>query len=141
MEVQINLLSVLVAAISSMVVGFIYYSPAMVGRPWMKLMGYTEKSLKEAQKKMGPMYALSFVVTLVAAYVLAHFVFLADYFYGIDPMMTALTTAFFAWLGFVMPVQLTDFIFGGKQLNLFLINTGYQLVSFLVMAAVVGLMY
>lgn len=141
LEVQINLLSVLVAAIASTVVGFVYYSPAVLGKPWMKLMGMTEKSMKEAQKKMGPMYGLSFVATLVAAYVLAHFVFLADYFYSIDPMTTGLTTAFFAWLGFVMPVQLTDFIFGGKKLNLFLINTGYQLVSFLAMGAVIGLMY
>lgn len=141
MEVQINLLSVLVAAVVSMVIGFVYYSPAVVGKPWMKLMGTTPKSMKAAQKKMGMLYSLSFVTTLIAAYVLAHFVFLADEFYKIDPVMTGLTTAFFAWLGFIMPVQLTDFIFGGKKFNLFLINTGYQLLSFLAMGAVVGLMY
>ena len=141
MEVQINLLSVLIAAIASMVAGFIYYSPVVVGKPWMKLMGFTEKSMKEAQKKMGPMYALSFVAALVTAYVLAHFVALADYFYGIDPMATALTTAFFAWLGFVMPAQLTDVIFGNKIVKLFAINTGYQLVSLLAMGVVIGLMY
>jgi len=37
-----------------------------------------------------------------------------------------------------MTVQLTDKLFGDRPLNLFLINTGYQLVCYLAMGAILG---
>jgi len=45
---------------------------------------------------------------------------------------------FAIWLGFVATVQLTDFLFSRKPLKLFLINTGYQLVCYLVMGAIMA---
>jgi hypothetical protein len=37
-----------------------------------------------------------------------------------------------------MTVQLTDKLFGNRPIKLFLINTGYQLVSYVVMGAILG---
>ena len=37
---SVNLWSVLVAAVSTMVVGFLWYSPLLFARPWMVAMGY-----------------------------------------------------------------------------------------------------
>jgi hypothetical protein len=42
------------------------------------------------------------------------------------------------WAGFVMTVQLTDKLFGNRPWTLFFINTGYQLVCYLVMGAILG---
>ena len=36
----VNLWAVLVAAIATMVVGFLWYSPFLFARPWMLAMGY-----------------------------------------------------------------------------------------------------
>ncbi len=140
MNIEVNYLAILVAGVVSMGVGFLWYSYAMFAKPWMKLMGYTKDSMKDEQKKMGPMYALSFVVALVTAYVLSHVMFLSEHFYGYTPLMTGVTTAFFMWFGFVAPVQMTDVIFGGKPWKLFYINTGYQLASLLAMGVVLGLL-
>lgn len=103
-------------------------------------MGYTKESMAKTQKAMGPWYALSFVVALVTAFMLAHVMALSENFYGYPPVMTGLTTAFFMWLGFVAPVQLTDVIFGNKKWQLFVINTGYQLTVLLAMGLVIGLL-
>ncbi len=123
-----------------MVVGFLWYSYLLFAKPWMKEMGYTKESMAKDQKKMGPWYAASFVVSLVTAFMLAHVMALSEHFYGYTPLTTGLTSAFFMWLGFVAPVQFTDVIFGSKKMKLFLINTGYQLAALLAMGVVLGIL-
>lgn len=140
MNVEVNYLSVLIAGVAAMAVGFLWYGPMVLGKPWMKLMGYTKESLEKEKKNMGKTYGISFVLTLVMAYVLTHVMTFSESYYGYAPVMTGLTSGFWMWLGFVMPVQATDVLFGGKKWKLFGINTGYQLVSLLVMGVVLGMM-
>lgn len=140
-NIQINLVALIVAGIASMAVGFLWYSPVLFAKPWMKLMGYTSEGMKDMQKKMGPMYGLSFVATLVTVFVLIHSTtYAASYLSNMGKMAAYLMTAFWTWIGFVAPVQMTDVIFGSKKWKLFAINTGYQLVSLLVMAVILALM-
>jgi len=133
MVVVINYFAVAMAGIASMAIGFLWYSKPLLGKQWMEAKGYTEESLKEAQKGMGPMYLLSFAAALLTAYVLAHVMQLSSVFYGYGAMQTGFTSALFMWLGFVMPVQLTNEIFGDTNWKLFAINTTHQLASLLVM--------
>lgn len=137
-EVPVNVFAVVVAGIASMAIGYVWYSPMMFAKPWMKLMGISEKSSKDGQKEMGKLMLISFAATLVSAYVLRHVTVFSESYYGLDWLTTGVMTAFYMWLGFIAPVQLTDWIFGGKPFKLFMINTGYQLVSMLVMGAIVG---
>jgi hypothetical protein len=138
MEIEVNNIAILLAAVVSMAIGFAWYSRALFGKQWMKLKGYTPDSLKKAQKEMGKWYTVSFVVALITAYVLAHIMVLSENFYHNSRVQTGFATAFWAWLGFVMPVQLTEEIFGEKKWKLFLINTGYQLASLVAMGIVLG---
>ena len=140
MNVEVNYLAVLVAGVAAMAVGFLWYGQMMFGKSWMRLMGYTKESMEKAKKEMGKTYAMSFVFTLVMAYVLTHVMAMSQNFFGYGDMMTGLSSGFWMWLGFVMPVQATDVLFGGKKWKLFGINTGYQLVSLLVMGVVLGMM-
>ena len=140
MEVQVNYLAVLVAAVVSMILGFLWYSPIVLGKPWMKEKGLTSENLKKAQKEMGKMYGVSFVLSLVTAYVLSHVMTLSVNFFHYPLLQTGLTTAFWMWLGFVMPVQAGSTMFGSKNWKLFGIDTGYQLVSVLTMGVVLGVL-
>lgn len=136
--IEVNILGVILAGIASMAVGFAWYSSYMFGKKWIKLMGLDEKKMKAAGKEMGKMYALSLFAAFVTAYVLTHTMALSGNFYGYSAVQTGLSTAFWMWLGFVMPVQLTDVIFGGRKWDLFYINTGYQLAALLVMGVVLA---
>ena len=49
-----------------------------------------------------------------------------------------LVTSFHVWLGFVATVQFTDALFQKKSMKLFAINTGFQLLCFLVMGAILA---
>lgn len=139
MGVEVNYITILVAAAVSMMVGFVYYSPFVLGKQWMKLMGYTKDDMKPEGPAMIRVYGTSFVLALVTAYVLFHVFTLSINFFQYDRLSTGLMTAFWMWLGFVMPVQTTDILFGKKPVSLFAINTGYQFVSLLAMGAVIGL--
>ncbi len=140
MNVEVNYVAVLAAAVASMAVGFLWYSPMVLGNPWMKLMGYTKSSMDKAKKGMGMMYGLSFVAALVTAYVLSHVMTFSMNYLRYDALTTGLMSGFWMWPGFVAPVQMTDVIFGGKKWELFGINTGYQLASLLVMGAVLAML-
>ena len=133
----INFLAVFVAAIVSMVLGFIWYSPILFARPWMRLMGVDPQDkakLAEMRKGAGKLYGLSFVATLVAAVVLAKIIDITS----VNTVLYGMKIAFAVWLGFVATVQLTGALFGKQPAKLFLINTGYQLVCYLAMGAILA---
>lgn len=140
MDIEVNFLAIFLSGVAYMAIGFAWYSALLFGKPWMKIMGYTEKILKEKQKKMGPKFALSFLAALVTAFVLSHVTTMSVNFFGYARLTSALTSAFWMWLGFMMPVQLTDVIFEEKPVKLFAINTGYQLTALMAMGIIIGLM-
>ena len=81
--VPINYLAVLVAAVSNMIIGFLWYGPVF-GKQWIALMGMPPEKVAEAKAKgmkgMWKSYALAFVGSFVMAYVLAHaLVFASSY--------------------------------------------------------------
>lgn len=137
--IEVNYMAVLLAVVASMVVGFVYYSPFVLGKPWMKLMGMGKDDMKPKGPEMAKLYGTSAVLALVTAYVLYHVMTMSMAFFNYSPLSTGLTSAFWMWLGFIMPVQATEVLFSKKPVKLFVINTGYQLVSLLVMGVVIGL--
>jgi len=128
-------LAILVAAISTMVVGFLWYSPRLFAKPWMKEMGYDpndKAKTEEMKKSAGPAYGGSFVASLISAFTLAlvlHGLRAVDLHFG-------LMASFHIWLGFVATVQFTGALFTKQSMKLFAINTGYQLVCYLVMGTI-----
>ena len=70
----VNLLAVLAAAVATMLIGGLWYSPLMFARPWMIAMGLDpddKAKIAEMQKSAGKLYTLAFLASLVSAFVLA----------------------------------------------------------------------
>ena len=133
----IRLVPVFVAALATMVMGFIWYSPLLFAKPWTILMGYDpndKAKMDEMRKAAGKMYGLSFVASLVSAFVLAKIIDVTS----VNTALYGMKVAFAVWLGFVTTVQLTGALFGRQPTKLYLINTGYQLVCYLVMGAILA---
>jgi hypothetical protein len=128
---------VLVAAVATMIVGFVWYSPLLFARPWTVLMGYDpndKAKMEELRKGAGQSYALAFVASLVSAFVLAKFVEITT----ASSALYGMKLGFAMWLGFVTTVQLTGVLFAKQPAKLYLINTGYQLVCYLAMGAILA---
>ena len=133
-QVTINYLAVVVAALVSMVVGFVWYS-FLFGKAWMKAVNITQKGLASGRKEANKYYLIMAVASLVSAYVLAHF---ADYV-GASTVGEGLALGFWVWLGFVAATSLGDYLFSGRPKNLYLINNGSLLVSMLAMAVILAI--
>ena len=67
----VNYLAVLVAGISIMVIGAIWYGP-LLGKKWMGLVGKTEEDLKNINPAKA--YGVTFIAALVTAYALTRFI-------------------------------------------------------------------
>ena len=134
---NVNLLSVLAAGIATMILGFVWYSPALFAKPWMREMGYDlndKAKLKEMQKSAGATYGIAFLAGLVSAFMLAKILSITP----IDTALYGMKLGLGVWLGFVATVQLTGALFMKSSMRLFAINTGYQLACYLVMGAILA---
>jgi len=125
-----NYLAILVAALSTFVIGGLWYSPVLFVNPWMKELGLTTEKQKSASmvKVMGG----SFLLSLFAAYNLSMM------FGGKMSFEEGILYGFLTGFGFVSTALGTIYLFEQKSLKLFLINAGYQCVTFTVMGAIIA---
>ncbi len=139
MEVVVNYGAVVLAALSAMVVGSIWYMPSVLGNTWMKLAGI--KPDKNFPKKdMAQLYIGALVTSLLTAYILAHVSFLSNSFYGNSFLQDTLSTAFWLWLGIMACRLWVHDSFEGRPRKLTLLNGANDLVTIIVMALIIGAM-
>lgn len=137
MDVQVNYLAVVLATLSSMVVGTIWYMPNVLGNRWSKL---TKVDLKKMGSNPAKAYGLTIVASFLTAFVLAHMSFIANQFYGNSFLYDSMMTAFWLWLGFTATRILVHDLFENRPTNLTLITVAHELLTLEVMALVLGLL-
>jgi surface polysaccharide O-acyltransferase-like enzyme len=133
----VNVWAVLVCAVATMVLGFLWYSPVLFANPWMKLMGIDpndKAKLAELQKSAAPSYSMALIASLLSALVLGKLIQVSGTTNAIDGLKIGLVV----WLGFVTTVQLTNALFSRQPNRLYMINTGYQAVCYIAMGAILG---
>ncbi len=128
--VDVNILAVIVAAIINMIIGMIWYSPFIFGKKWMKASGKKMKDMKGA----GKAHVIMFIASIVAAYVLAYVVKYAGSTTIIDGALTGLIV----WIGFIATSTAAIYLFEGRPKALYFMYNGYQLISFIVMGALLA---
>jgi hypothetical protein len=118
---QPSIVKVLVAAVSSFVLGGLWYGP-LFSKPWQRLAGLTEQQLAAG----GPakVFGLSFVLALVQAWVFAMFL-------GPNPSLAlGLGAGFSAGLCWVGAAFGINDIFERRPLALWAVNAGYHTLAF-----------
>ena len=135
MDVQTDWLGVALATVAALVIGSLWYSKWLLGPMWQKLVG-----LKDDQMKMqsAPALLTAVVLSLLTAYVLNHLIFLAHTFYDYSWIQTGISTAFWVWLGIAFPFQWMNGMFENRSRRLVTLNLANQLVTLLVMGAIIG---
>ncbi|MEK7613701.1 MAG: DUF1761 domain-containing protein [Patescibacteria group bacterium] len=134
MDIVINYWAVLVSALASMAIGMLWYGPVF-GKQWMAMTGITKESMKSMALSPTKAMSLGLVSSLIMAYVLGYVASAL----GTEGVPEALVLAFWIWLGFVATSQISGFLWEGKPLKLFLLNTAYSLVVYGVMALILVL--
>jgi len=128
---SINYLAVVVAALSTFILGGLWYSPMLFGKAWMRANSFTDAALQTFSKAR--MFGWSFVFSLVMALNLA--IFLAGPTTNTVWGMTAGALAGFGWVAMATAVV---GVFENKSWTYILINGGYMTAAFVVMGAIIG---
>jgi hypothetical protein len=127
----VNLWAVLIAGVSSMILGGLWYSPVLFGKPWIRLTGVTEDKSRAANpaKVMG----IAFVLAVIGALVFAMF---------LGPEASAgfgAAAGFGAGLCWVAGSFGINYLFEQRPLALFAINGGYHTLQYTLIGLIVGL--
>ena len=131
---EINWLAVLLATVSSMVVGAIWYAKPVFGTRWMRLTGLTDENMKGAALPL----IITFVVSFFTAAVLAGSAAIAQHFYEGNFLLNAVLTAVILWIGFTASRMITHDLFDRRPSSLTVLNLAHELVTIVVMGLIIG---
>lgn len=140
-QIQVNMVAVLVAVIANFILGFLWYTP-LFGKAWAKEMKF-DTSVKPPSGALAKGMIFMVIGNFLMAYVFGHNIAAWSFVPGMEQMSIAgriASAAIFTWLGFYLPVDLSDVAWEGKSWKLFAINTGYHFMMVLVAAVILTYM-
>lgn len=132
---EFSFISVLVAAIVSVAIAFLWYHEKVFGTTFMRYMNLTPEQSARGKKRMLLSTLFAFLSSVVAAYVLFYF----GRAWMVSDWVGAVELGIWVWLGFVAPPMLGMVLWEMKPIRYYAIVAGYWLVAFVAMAVVLVL--
>jgi hypothetical protein len=132
---EINYIAVILATLSSMIVGSIWYTPKVFGNYWMRVANVTPSG--KASDAVRPII-ITVIVSFVTAWVLAGAAYISWDFYGGSFLVNTLVTALILWAGFTAARFITHDAFDGRPTGLTVLNVAHELVTIVIMAVIIG---
>ncbi|MDO6759665.1 DUF1761 domain-containing protein [Tamlana sp. 2_MG-2023] len=158
MEAYLNLIAMLVAAFSALVIGFIWYHPKVFGNAWMQAAGLTEAELKGGNmaKIFGLALLFAFMLSSALPGIVIHQVgalslvggdptqalpsydaFIADYANNFRTFKHGALHGILTGIFVVLPILGTNALFERKGAKYIFINSGYWIVTLAIMGGII----
>ncbi|MEX2556657.1 MAG: DUF1761 domain-containing protein [Actinomycetota bacterium] len=128
-HVTIDWLGVIVATVTAMVVGGVWYH--VFQDSWM---GYIGKTREELQAQGG----LGYLIALLGAFVSAIVMTYVTQWAGAGGFGEGTLVGVVMWAGFVLSTLVTGSVFEGRPWGLIMINSGNSLLTFLLVGGIVA---
>lgn len=122
--------AVLVAAVAYFGLGAVWYNPKVFGAAWMRLVGRSPEDLGDAKQAM----ILGGLSAVVAAVALGALIMYGGWLHWVD----GVGIGALAGVGLVVPVTAMNYVFAGRPLQLFFLDSTYHVVGFVLMGAILG---
>jgi hypothetical protein len=157
---EFNFYAVLVAALSSFIVGFIWYNPKVFGTIWMQESGMTDEKAKNGN--MAKIFGLTFVYSLMLAFIMqsltihqmgalgmvggpklaatalpSYAAFMADYKDAFRSFKHGALHGFMSGIFLALPIVAINGLFEQKSWKYIAISAGYWTVIMTIMGAIV----
>ena len=129
--IKINWMAIIVLVVVHQLLGFLWYSPFVLGGAWMDAVGLVPEDIDPATSVP---FAIAIAASLALNVTLA-WLFTRLY---VTSAMSGMWVAFICWLGFFVLNSATHSAFEGESVNLILISGAKDLVAFLISGAVLG---
>lgn len=153
-----NFYAILVSALVTLLVGFVWYNPKVFGTIWMKESGMTEE--KSKQGNMLKIFGLTILYSFMLAFIMpalvihqmgalgmiggdptlakqSYVAFLADYGDAFRTFKHGALHGFMSGLFIALPITAINGLFEQKSWKYMLINAGYWIVSLTIMGAII----
>ena len=131
---HMNYWAVLVAAVTVFVLGWLWYSPLLFFKPWMRLRGMDPVAAMAGAKMPGGKLLIELGRCLVLAYAIARFVALL----GVSSWLGAVHLGLFLWIGFPVIVLTGSVLWENIPWKVAAIHAGDWLVKMLVIPIIVS---
>jgi len=158
---EINFLSLLLAAFSPLVVGYVWYHPKVFGTIWMKESGTTSEKI--ASSNMVGIFVFSlvyaFLITMVLQSLVIHqfgafgmiggtietakpsyAAFMADYGNAFRTFKHGALHGFITGLFLILPVIGIGALYERKSFKYVLVSSGHWMISFMIMGGIICMM-
>lgn len=155
---EMNIYAILVAALTTLVVGAVWYSPILFGKPWMKETGLTDEDLKKGS--MLKLFGLTFIFSIMIAMIMqvltihqfgplgmvggdatkalpSYDAFMADYGTVFRTFKHGALHGLMSGLFLAFPLIAINGLFERKSWKYVLIHAGYWIVCMTIMGAIV----
>ena len=128
---KINYLAVVAAALSTFVLGGLWYSPLLFGKAWMRVNNFSENDVATFSKAR--MFGWSLIFALVMSLNLAMFLAAPN-----TTITWGMAAGALTGVGWVATAIAIIGVFENKSWSYIAINGGYMIVAFIVMGAILG---
>jgi hypothetical protein len=133
MLIDVNYWAVLIATISTLIVGSVWYTPKVFGNYWMRV----AKVDMDDRSAVIPIIT-TVIVSFISAWVLALATQVAWMALGGSYLLVALLTSILLWAGFTAARFITHDAFEGRPAGLTILNIAHELVTIVIMAVIIG---
>lgn len=155
---EINFLVLLIAAASTLLVGFVWYHPKVFGTIWMKEAGMTEEKMKGSNMALifGMAVFYAFLIAMVLQFLVIHqwgavsmtggevanakpsyAAFMADYGTAFRTFKHGMLHGFITGLFLALPIIGTNALFEKRSWKYTLISGGFWIVCFMLMGGII----
>ena len=132
--VHVNYVAVLVAAVAVFVLGWLWYSPVLFYKPWMRLRGLDPVAAMAGAKMPAGKLLIELVRCLVLAYVIARLVALL----GVRSGLGAVHVGLSLWVGFPLILLTGSVLWDNVPWKVAAIHAGDWLVKLQVIPIIVS---
>ena len=155
---EINFLALFVAALSTLVVGFVWYNPKVFGTIWMKESGVTAEKMKGSNMHFlfGTSFFYAVLISLILQMLTIHqfgalgmiggdpaiakpsyLSFMADYGTSFRTFKHGALHGFMAGLFFASPIIGTNALYERRNFKYTLVNGGFWIVCLTIMGGII----
>ena len=134
---ELNFLAIVLAALSGIVIGALWFGPKTFFPMWWKLIG-KNPSEQPGTDNMALIFGSTFVAAVVQSIVMAVLINLAEQATGTMNTVTGLAIGSLVGVGFAASASLSHHLFGGFAIKAWVLEAGQDIVSLAAMGAIIA---
>lgn len=133
---EINWIAILIATLSTFVLGFVWYNPNTFGNAWQKAAGISDEQMKDTSG-MAKIFIMSFIFSFIMALFVSYFNAAASALGGGDPsLIDGARHGLYLGLGISTMSIGVNAMYERKSFAYILINGGYQTLSIVIISVI-----